>query len=170
MPKWMRDKPAHKQYRARLPIEQVAEGVYRYADGKTYRLGSAAIVERLAIVVAEAEPWEQEYLTMQWNMRRRSSRELGERVLDRAQQAGVGAKPSAAAKKAADAKPPTVEELDALAAENDASLDEMALFEPAPRITEADKTNDTKSLNRKVPRCILSLMHVQIRLSRFLTR
>jgi hypothetical protein len=86
---------------------------------------------------------------MSWNLERQQSRDVGERMQDRAQKIGLGAKQSAAGKKQSEVKL-TLEELDRQAEENDQSIVEMAGFKPAPEFTEADAKNDTRSLNRKV--------------------
>ena len=150
-PFWVAKKPIQKQARAKLPIEPVAPGIYRYTDGKTYRVASAAIVERFPVIVREPEPWRAEHMALMWQHERETSREVGERVLDKAQQVGVGAKPSAAGKRLADASgKKTLAQLDAEARDADATIDELVKFRPAPRHTAADAANDVRSLERKV--------------------
>jgi large subunit ribosomal protein L46 len=157
--------------RLAIPIERTEVGnVFKYSDGKRYRIVAAAIVERPPVIVPDLPKWLTDYHEFKFKRDNQLARNKGEPILDPAQKLagakGQGKKGDASSSqhkvKAANANAPGANKSSAnkpLAADPyaapgtddtafDPTIDDLFLFRPASRTTAADEANDVRSTQR----------------------
>jgi 8-oxo-dGTP pyrophosphatase MutT (NUDIX family) len=157
--------------RLALPIESTELGnVFKFSDGRRYRIAAAAIVERTPVIVPELPKWLTDY--HEFHVKRESQlvRGYGEPVLDASQKlAAAAAKASAGGGKKDKGKASTSGDKSKAAAgaaagassasasdsfdgsdqfEFDPTLEDLALFRAASRVSDADTSNDVRSVRR----------------------
>jgi large subunit ribosomal protein L46 len=164
--------------RMAIPIDRTeVPNVFKYSDGKRYRIVAAAIVERPPVIVPDLPKWLTDYHEFKFTRDNQLARNKGEPILDEAQKlAGAkgGKKNDASGQhkvKGANAggKGPNNNAnnnnknansnnnnaagipVDPASVDDtafDPTIEDMFLFRPASRTTAADEANDVRSTQR----------------------
>jgi large subunit ribosomal protein L46 len=160
--------------RLAVPIEATEIGnVFKFSDGRRYRVAAAAIVERTPVIVPDLPQWLTAYGEFKAKRDAQLVRGLGEPIPDANQKlnaAALASKAGAAAKKdAGKAKSAPGKSAPAAAAagdkakaasnasdafdgsdafEFDPTLEDLARFQAASRLSDADASNDVRSVRR----------------------